>query len=75
MGMGLHIITQPDMVDDPPASVLSCDNQGLVPGDVGEGDVDEGTDGGSGGSSSAVTPLFGFSFPILILVLATADLW
>ena len=74
MGMGLHIITQPDMVDDPPESVLSCDNQGLVPGDnddAGDGDAE----GDSGGASGAVTRLFGLAFPLSVLVLVTVEFW
>jgi L-ascorbate oxidase len=30
MGMALHIVTQPDMLDDPPEGVLSCNEQSLT---------------------------------------------
>ena len=69
MGMGLHIITQPDMVDDPPESVLACDSQGLMPGLGGEG-----PEGGNDGTSSAFATFVKFSVPWLLLVMTIVGL-
>jgi Multicopper oxidase len=81
MGMGFHLITQPELVDDPPLSVQNCDMQGLSPGVtlVGPGSggdlstTGNGTKNSTGGTSSVRGTGEHVSFTAAILImLATA---